>query len=128
MPRAEEQHEKRQSGPGGLPFTTFNENQLIDVTGEHAWVAPGPNDLRGPCPGLNALANHGYFPHSGVVPLAVGESATEQVYGRCIDPRSCYAIVTLSRSWCGSCDSVDCVCYACRWGCCVRGSVVCTSE
>ena len=55
--------EKRQSGPGNIPFTTFNENQLIDVTGKHAWVAPGPNDLRGPCPGLNALANHGYFPH-----------------------------------------------------------------
>ncbi|KAL8708127.1 MAG: hypothetical protein Q9220_006981 [cf. Caloplaca sp. 1 TL-2023] len=72
--------EKRQSGPGNIPFTTFNENQLIDVTGAHAWKAPGPNDLRGPCPGLNALANHGYFPHSGVVPLAVGASATEQVY------------------------------------------------
>ena len=55
--------EKRQSGPGNIPFTTFNENQLIDVTGEHAWVAPGPSDIRGPCPGLNALANHGYFPH-----------------------------------------------------------------
>ena len=73
--------EERQSGPGGLPFTTFNEDQLIDVTGEHAWVAPGPKDIRGPCPGLNALANHGYFPHSGVVPLTVGASATEQVYG-----------------------------------------------
>lgn len=77
----EKQLEQRQSGPGNVPFTTFNENQLIDVTGEYAWVAPGPNDLRGPCPGLNALANHGYFPHSGVVPLAVGQSATEQVYG-----------------------------------------------
>ena len=59
----EARKEKRQSGPGNIPFTTFNENQLIDVTGKHAWVAPGPNDLRGPCPGLNALANHGYFPH-----------------------------------------------------------------
>lgn len=55
--------EKRQSGPGNIPFTTFNENQLIDVTGNYAWKAPGPNDIRGPCPGLNALANHGYFPH-----------------------------------------------------------------
>ena len=53
---------KRQSGPGGIPFTTFNENQRIDVSGAHVWKAPGPNDLRGPCPGLNALANHGYFP------------------------------------------------------------------
>jgi len=24
----------------------------------HAYVAPGPNDVRGPCPGLNAAANH----------------------------------------------------------------------
>lgn len=54
--------EKRQSGPGNIPFTTFNENQEIDVTGEYAWRAPGPKDIRGPCPGLNALANHGYFP------------------------------------------------------------------
>ena len=25
----------------------------------HPWIAPGPNDQRGPCPGLNTLANHG---------------------------------------------------------------------
>lgn len=55
-------NEKRQTGPAGLPFTTFNENQHIDVTGDHVWKAPGPKDIRGPCPGLNALANHGYFP------------------------------------------------------------------
>ena len=78
-PEAAIQHEKRQ--------TSFDENQLIDVTGEHAWVAPGPNDIRGPCPGLNALANHGYFPHSGVVPLTVGLTATEQVYGQSPDSR-----------------------------------------
>jgi hypothetical protein len=23
-------------------------------------------DQRGPCPGLNAMANHGYLPHNGV--------------------------------------------------------------
>lgn len=23
------------------------------------WIAPGPNDIRGPCPGINTLANHG---------------------------------------------------------------------
>ena len=83
--------DKRQTGPGGLPFTTFDENQLIDVTGEYAWVAPGPDDLRGPCPGLNALANHGYFPHSGVVPLAVGASATDQVYGQSLPQSFWYA-------------------------------------
>ena len=76
-----EPKEKRQTGPGGLPFTTFNENQKVDVTGAHRWIAPGPGDLRGPCPGLNALANHGYFPRNGVVPLTVGATATNEVYG-----------------------------------------------
>ena len=79
-------NEKRQTGPAGLPFTTFNENQHVDVTGDHKWIAPGPNDLRGPCPGLNALANHGYFPRSGIVPLSVGATATQEVYGEPEDP------------------------------------------
>lgn len=36
----------------------FNaEAQRIDVSGEHAFVPPGSGDKRGPCPGLNALAN-----------------------------------------------------------------------
>ncbi|KAL9087826.1 MAG: hypothetical protein Q9159_003423 [Coniocarpon cinnabarinum] len=26
---------------------------------------PGPGDVRSPCPGLNACANHGFIPHSG---------------------------------------------------------------
>ncbi|KAL3470346.1 Cloroperoxidase [Aspergillus californicus] len=29
------------------------------------WIAPGPADSRGPCPGLNTLANHGYLPRDG---------------------------------------------------------------
>jgi Peroxidase, family 2 len=29
------------------------------------WAPPGPGDLRGPCPGLNTLANHGYLPRNG---------------------------------------------------------------
>ncbi|KAI9711967.1 MAG: hypothetical protein M1828_001766 [Chrysothrix sp. TS-e1954] len=29
------------------------------------WQAPGPNDVRSPCPGLNTLANHGFIPHNG---------------------------------------------------------------
>lgn len=73
--------EDRQTGPAGLPFTTFNKNQLINVTGEHAYAPPGPGDIRGPCPGLNALSNHGYFPRNGVVPLLQAAQATEQVYG-----------------------------------------------
>lgn len=29
------------------------------------WRAPGPGDLRSPCPALNALANHGLLPRDG---------------------------------------------------------------
>ncbi|KAF7304533.1 HEME-HALOPEROXIDASE domain-containing protein [Mycena chlorophos] len=31
----------------------------------HQYQKPGPNDSRSPCPGLNALANHGYLPRNG---------------------------------------------------------------
>ena len=39
-----------------------------EVTGDHAFVPPdfSKGDQRGPCPGLNALANHNYIPHNGV--------------------------------------------------------------
>jgi hypothetical protein len=40
--------------------------QYVSNTGAHAFVAPGSKDLRGPCPGLNAMANHNYLPHNGV--------------------------------------------------------------
>lgn len=36
--------------------------QLVSTTGEHAFVAPTSSDLRGPCPGLNAMANQ-YVKH-----------------------------------------------------------------
>ncbi|PHH74800.1 hypothetical protein CDD80_2843 [Ophiocordyceps camponoti-rufipedis] len=31
----------------------------------HYYRPPGPGDVRGPCPGLNALANHGYLHRDG---------------------------------------------------------------
>ena len=50
------------------PVPIFNaEAQYIDIGpgSGHEYVAPGPNDNRGPCPGLNAFANHGFLPHDG---------------------------------------------------------------
>ncbi|KAF9021826.1 Cloroperoxidase [Hymenopellis radicata] len=32
---------------------------------DHKFIAPGPDDVRSPCPGLNSLANHGYLPRDG---------------------------------------------------------------
>lgn len=62
--------QKRQGGAGIPDLTpTFNEKlQHVSTTGKHAFVAPdlAGGDQRGPCPGLNAMANHGYLPHNGV--------------------------------------------------------------
>ena len=33
--------------------------QYVSNQGQYKFVAPGPLDARGPCPGLNAMANHG---------------------------------------------------------------------
>ncbi|CZT18001.1 related to oxidase [Ramularia collo-cygni] len=83
--------ERRQlRGTGGRlgSSTTFDpERQLIDVQGEHAFVPPNfaSGDKRGPCPGLNALANHGYLPHNGIAtPLQFAE-VTNRVFGLGID-------------------------------------------
>jgi hypothetical protein len=37
---------------------------------------PGPKDSRGPCPGLNLLANHGYLPRDGKVTFGQVVAAT----------------------------------------------------
>ncbi|EGP89784.1 uncharacterized protein MYCGRDRAFT_90507 [Zymoseptoria tritici IPO323] len=58
---------ERQTAPD--PSTRFNaQEQYVSTSGEHAFVAPNlaGGDQRGPCPGLNAMANHGYLPHNGV--------------------------------------------------------------
>ncbi|CDR99238.1 hypothetical protein, partial [Sporisorium scitamineum] len=33
----------------------------------HPWQAPAKGAKRGPCPGLNTIANHGYIPRNGIV-------------------------------------------------------------
>ncbi|KAH6905638.1 Chloroperoxidase [Coprinopsis sp. MPI-PUGE-AT-0042] len=48
--------------PGPL---AFNGTKLVNDPA-HPYKKPGPFDIRGPCPGLNTLANHGYLPRSGV--------------------------------------------------------------
>ena len=52
-----------------IPPTFDASAQYVSTTGTHAYVAPKSTDLRGPCPGLNAMANHGYIPHNGVATI-----------------------------------------------------------
>ncbi|KAG9966458.1 Cloroperoxidase, partial [Aureobasidium melanogenum] len=55
----------------------------IDVTGQHAFQPPNfeNGDQRGPCPGLNALANHGYISRDGIAGFVEVIAAVNQVYG-----------------------------------------------
>ncbi|KAH6912915.1 Chloroperoxidase [Coprinopsis sp. MPI-PUGE-AT-0042] len=48
--------------PGPLDFLG---TKLVNNP-SHPFIAPKKSDLRGPCPGLNTLANHGYLPRNGV--------------------------------------------------------------
>jgi hypothetical protein len=51
------------------------------VTGSHSFVPPGfaKGDIRGPCPGLSVLANHGYLPHNGVATVSNLQLSVVQV-------------------------------------------------
>ena len=43
----------------GLPGSQAGNIKVpADGDAAHAFVAPGPDDIRGPCPGLNTAANH----------------------------------------------------------------------
>ena len=55
-------------------------SQLIDVSNAHAYKAPGPTDLRGPCPAMNAVANHGYIARNGYTNIQEAITAIMKVY------------------------------------------------
>jgi hypothetical protein len=85
LARVEEMMDKRQAGAGAAtaifePVPTFSEKQRIDLS-NYPWKAPGKNDLRGPCPGLNAFANHGLLPRNGYATVQQYIDVTEKVVG-----------------------------------------------
>jgi len=80
---------KRQEGAGAAtavfePVPIFDaEKQFVDVSegSGHEYQAPGPDDIRGPCPGLNAFANHGFLPRNGYATISQFVDVTTQVVG-----------------------------------------------
>lgn len=56
--------------------------QQVPADGDtaHAYTEPGPNDIRGPCPGLNAAANHNFLSHDGVTNFNELVDAQQNVY------------------------------------------------
>ncbi|KAF2878587.1 Chloroperoxidase [Massariosphaeria phaeospora] len=75
------------------PIPTFNAtSQRIEVSGEHKFEPPSAKDYRGPCPGLNALANHGYISRHGVASIDELTDAAVKVFGLSVDQASLAAI------------------------------------
>ena len=76
-----------------IPPTFDASAQYVSTTGQYAYVAPTSSDLRGPCPGLNAMANHGYIPHNGVATI------TQFIQGTYdgTEPHSCFSAKDLTR-------------------------------
>jgi hypothetical protein len=61
---------------------TFNATeQFVSTTGRHQFIAPSSTDLRGPCPFLNAAANHGYIDRSGYTTAWEVTSVAVNVFG-----------------------------------------------
>ena len=91
--QAAARHSKRQlSQPAAQP---------IDIYNAHAFVAPpGASDLRGPCPAMNALANHGYIARNGYTNLLEAVNAVAglpdwlvSIFGSCLRQTICYRTV-----------------------------------
>ncbi|KAF5027001.1 hypothetical protein F66182_875 [Fusarium sp. NRRL 66182] len=74
-----EAHEKR------LLFDPLKEP--IQIDGVHKFIPPdfSKGDQRGPCPALNALANHGYINRKGVTSLVEVTGAINKVLGMGVD-------------------------------------------
>ncbi|KAB8349476.1 hypothetical protein FH972_023503 [Carpinus fangiana] len=53
-----------QAFPGAAPQPATEVRAAADPRFTQ-WRAPGPNDVRSPCPGLNSLANHGFLNRNG---------------------------------------------------------------
>lgn len=48
---------------------------------DHQFVAPGPTDVRGLCPTLNTLANHGFISRNGITNFAEASNGVQTAYG-----------------------------------------------
>lgn len=59
---------QNEGNSGPIDSTTFSATEQLVKVGPgsgHQYQDPGPNDKRGPCPGLNAAANHDFLPRNG---------------------------------------------------------------
>lgn len=67
----------------------------IDVSGDHAFVPPSEGDQRGPCPGLNALANHNYVSHDGAISVVEQITAATEVFNFGVDLATVLGLISV---------------------------------
>lgn len=98
-PKAHKRHVEERGLVGGLlaPLTgvlaavdvpTPQESGLKAIPGNdpaHQYQAPGPTDVRGLCPTLNALASHGYISRTGITSFAEAANAIQTAYSMSFD-------------------------------------------
>ncbi|KAF5646412.1 apo9 cpo9 [Fusarium tjaetaba] len=58
----------------------------------HPFKAPGKTDQRGPCPGLNTLANHGYIPRNGIATIGQIQAGTAKLFNMGADLSALLAV------------------------------------
>jgi hypothetical protein len=67
-------HKRQTTGCRSHPLNDFLPSTVAGLKkfpeAAYPYQDPKPSDQRGPCPGLNTLANHGYIPRSGIVTVA----------------------------------------------------------
>ena len=88
-----------------LDIPTPQPQGLKEIPGDdpaHQFQAPGPTDVRGICPTLNALANHGYISRDGVSSTSLNPSyntnipRSRHLLRRRMQSRQAMALTTLS--------------------------------
>lgn len=97
--------------PGITPQFPYNNAQnglpgrgvggfLVPAIGDHAhqYTPPGPNDIRGPCPGLNAAANHNFLAHDGITTFSELVDAQQNIYNVGYDLAVVLAVLGLTVS------------------------------
>lgn len=72
----------------GLDVPTPQSSGLKAIPGNdpaHQYKAPGTTDVRGTCPTLNTLANHGYLSRTGITSFAEAANAIQTAYSMSFD-------------------------------------------
>jgi hypothetical protein len=103
LPQVEFQELLKRQGSGngndGV-FTTFvfdPIDQFVDVGpgSGHEFMAPSSTDKRGPCPGLNAAANHGFLPRNGIATADQAVQGLTEAYNFGTDTSLILALIAI---------------------------------